>query len=202
MVEPARIVVLLGVLIAAACQLSGCAAVVVGAGAAGAVAATEERGVSGVASDTAIRTKINELWFDHSAEMYQNVSLQVQEGRVLLTGKVKEPQMRLDAVRLAWQAQGVKEVINEIQVTEEGGIQSYARDTWISTQLKSNLLLDKQVSSQNYSIETVGGVVYIMGVAKSQAELDRVTNHARNLSYVRRVVSYVKLRDDPTRQKT
>jgi osmotically-inducible protein OsmY len=201
MVQTAR-VFLFGALLLAAWQLAGCAAAVVGAGAVGGTAATEERGIRGAFSDTAIRARINELWLDHSAEMYQNVSLQVQEGRVLLTGKVKDPQMRLDAVRLAWQAQGVKEVINEIQVTEEGGFQSYARDTWISTQLKSKLLIDRQVSSQNYSIETVGGVVYIMGIAKSQAELDRVTNHARNLSYVRRVVSYVKLRDDPTRQKT
>lgn len=191
-----------GALLALWGLLSGCVPVVVTGGATAATAASQERGFRGTVDDTVIRARINDLWLQNSTEIFQNVGLQVTEGRVLLTGKLKDQQLRLDAVKLAWQAPGVNEVINEIQVTDEGGIGSYARDTAISTELKSKLLFDKQVSSINYSIETVGQIVYIMGIAQDQAELDRVVNHARNIAYVRRVVSYVKLKDDPTRKKT
>ena len=105
----------------------------------------------------------------------------------------------IEAVRLAWQAPGVREVINEIEVNDTSGLDDQARDAWIATQLKTNLLFDKNVSSINYSIETVNKVIYLMGVAQSQAELNRVIGHAKDIAYVRRVVSYVLLKDDPRR---
>ena len=101
--------------------------------------------------------------------------------------------MRDEAVRLAWQAEGVKEVINEIQIADSD-LGDFASDTWISTNLKSKLLFDSKIASINYSVETVRGVVYLIGVAQSQEELDRVTNHARSLEYVKKVVSYVKIK--------
>ncbi|NQU70649.1 MAG: BON domain-containing protein [Rhodospirillales bacterium] len=182
--------------------LAGCVGAVVGAGAVATSAAVQERGLKGGIDDTVIRARINSLWLDHDVDMYRLVSLSVVEGRVLLTGQVRLPQMRIDAVRLTWKAKGVREVINEIKVTDEGGIVSYARDSWISTQLKSRLLFDKKILSINYSIETVNGAVYLMGIAQNQAELDRITNHARTLRYVKRVVSYVQLKDDPRRHKS
>lgn len=180
---------------AAALALSGCSTtgIAVGAGAATAVAASEERGIGGAISDTAIETQINALLLQHGFETFRKVSVKSYERRVLLTGLVQTPQMRLDAVRLAWQADGVREVINEIEVTDKGGAQAYARDVWISTQLRTKLLLDKEIKSINYSVETVGGTVYLMGFARSSEELARVHAHARNLAYVRRVVSYVRM---------
>ena len=91
--------------------------------------------------------------------------MQVYMGRVLLTGTVETAEMRAEAVKLAWTAEGVKEVINEIQLTGLAGASGFARDTWISTQLKSALLFDKQIASINYSIETVAGTVYLIGLA-------------------------------------
>jgi osmotically-inducible protein OsmY len=155
------------------------------------VAASEERGLGGAISDTAIETQINAALLQHDFETFRKVAVKSYEGRVLLTGLVQKPEMRLDAVRLAWQARGVKEVINEIEVTDKGGAAAYARDVWISTQLRTKLLLDKEIKSINYSVETVGGTVYLMGFARTEDELARVEAHARNLAYVRRVVSYV-----------
>ena len=74
--------------------------------------------------------------------------MQVYMGRVLLTGTVDTPEMRAEAVKLAWTAEGVKEVINEIQLAGAAGASGFARDTWISTQLKSALLFDKQDSNK------------------------------------------------------
>jgi osmotically-inducible protein OsmY len=179
----------------AALALSACSAagMAVGAGAATAVAASEERGIGGAISDTAIETRINALLLHHDFQTFRKVSVKSYQRRVLLTGQVKTPQMRLDAVRLAWQADGVEEVINEIEVTDKGGAEAYARDVWISTQLRTKLLLDKEIKSINYSVETVGATVYLMGYARNPAELARVEAHARNLAYVRRVVSYVRV---------
>jgi len=173
---------------------SGCVEAVVGGAAATGVAASQERGLGGAAGDLQIRTEINYLWLKHDEKMYTAVGLNVHEGRVLLTGKVPTPQARVDAVRLAWQAKNVKEVINEIQVEEPGGIGEYASDAWISNQLRARLLFDVDISSINYSVVTVDGTVYLMGIARSQAELDRVTTHARDISNVRRVISYVRVR--------
>ncbi len=182
--------------------LTGCVSAAIGAGAIATSAAVQERGLRGGIDDTIIRARINSLWLEHDADMYRLVSLSVVEGRILLTGQVRLPRMRIDAVRLAWKAKGVREVINEIKVTDEGGIISYARDSWISTQLKSKLLFDKKILSINYSIETVNGAVYLMGIAQNRQELNRVTNHARTLKYVKRVVSYVRLKTDPRRHKS
>ena len=182
-----------------AVALGGCVETAVGAGATTAVAATSEKGIVGTVDDTKIRATINMLWMDSNIDMWREVGLDVSEGRVLLTGKVEKPEWRVDAVKTAWRADGVKEVINEIKVTDEGGLGNYARDSWIATQLRTKLLFDKNVMSVNYSVDSVDQVVYVMGIARSQKELDVVINYARSLSYVKQVVNYAILRSDPKR---
>jgi osmotically-inducible protein OsmY len=155
------------------------------------VAAHEKRGLKGFATDTGITAQINDLWLQHSIDLYQRLTTHVDQGRVLLTGRAADPQMRLDAVRLAWQATGVKEVINEIQVDNESTLADSAKDSWISTQLRTRLTFDGSVAGRNYNIDTVNGVVYLMGWATSQEELDRVIGHARAIPNVQRIVNYV-----------
>ena len=159
------------------------------------VAAMEERGLSGTVDDTVLRVRINTIFSDNDERLWRKVGLQVHNGRVLLTGALETAEMRLRAVRLVWQADGVREVINEIQITSSNGLTGFARDTLISARLKSELLFDGKVSSINYSIETVNGTVYLIGVAKDKKELERVINRARVLDYVKKVVSYVKIVD-------
>lgn len=178
---------------AVAALASGCAPVVIGGAATAGVAASEHRGLKGFANDTQIKAEINHLWFQHSMDLHRRMGLTVNDGRVLLTGRASDPQMRLDAVRLAWQPKGVQEVINEIQVDNESGLMDSARDTWISTQLRTRLTFDSRIHSQNYNIDTVNGVVYLMGLGVSQDEVDRAVDHARSLPNVQRVVNYVRL---------
>lgn len=188
-----RLRALIGLAMVAAAA-GGCAPVVIGGAAAGtATVATQHRGLKGFATDAEIQAEINHLWFRHSMDLLNRVDMTVDDGRVLLTGRARDAQMRLDAVRLAWQAKGVKEVINEIQVDNESGIIDSARDTWISTQLRTKLTFDSTILSRNYSIDTVNGVVYLMGLAVSQEELNRVIEHARSLPNVQRVVNHVRI---------
>ncbi len=125
--------------------------------------------------------------------MFAKLDLTVNEGRVLITGIVQNPEARVEAVRLAWQPKGVKQVINEIRVDKSEGFTGYARDTWITARLRTAITFDKHISSINYTIDTVAGTVYLMGAAQSQAELDRVTRTARTIPDVKRVVSYVRI---------
>ncbi|MGK0401518.1 MAG: osmotically-inducible protein OsmY [Candidatus Azotimanducaceae bacterium] len=195
-----RVFIFLLLLLAALPFLSGCVGAAIGVGASVATAASEERGLNNAARDLAIHTKISALWLDHSDALLTSAYISISEGRVLLTGSVPTQKMRVDAVRLAWKTAGVKEVINEIQVTSSGGMSGFARDGWISTKLKTRLTLDKQVVSINYSIDTVGGTIYLMGIAQNPAELERVRNHARQIKYVRRIVSHVIMKNDPRRK--
>lgn len=172
---------------------------VVGSAAAVGVGAAEERGLEAAVDDTKIRTTINAYYFDHDFELYRDVSMTVTEGRVLLTGSVKKPEARVDAVRLAWQAAGVRQVIDEIQVTDQSGIGDYATDVWIANNLRTRLMFDQSVHNINYNLDVVNGVVYLMGVAQSQEELDRVLAHARDIGSVKRVVNHVLLKTDPRR---
>lgn len=187
--------------------LSACDPVIgaaVGTSATVGVAAAKEGGVKRAVTDTSIRLQIHNLWFKHDVDMYRKLDMTVTEGRVLLTGVIETPEARVDAVRLAWQAEGVEQVINEIEIDTREGAKGFVRDSWITTRLRTRIMVDREVQSINYSIDTVAGTVYLMGVAQDQIELERVIDHARNLSYVNNVVSYVRLRGDtpPSLQST
>ena len=191
--------VLLILLLLCALPLSGCGSLLVGAATTGAVVAAQERSIGDAVDDLTIRTRLNQLFFQDNVELLQSVSFNVIEGRVLLKGAVEKQEHRIHAIELAWKASGVREVINEIQVTDQDGIVNYARDTWISTQLRAEILFDIDILSINYNLETVNGIIYLIGIAQDQTELDKVVDHARRIEDVKQVVSHVIMRDDPRR---
>ena len=184
--------------------LGGCTAgtAVVGAGATVGLAAAQERSVGHAVDDTTIQIQINHLLLQKSQRLFSNVDLEVVEGRVLMTGTVPTAEDRVDAVRLAWQAKGVTEVLNELQVTDKSGLMSYAKDVWISTQMRGKLIGDSHIVDINYSVDTVNGTLYLMGIAQDQGELDRVVQHGRTIRGVTQVVSHVQMKDDPRRPKS
>ncbi|MHC8508009.1 MAG: BON domain-containing protein [Rhodospirillales bacterium] len=158
-------------------------------------AAYDERGVGGVAYDTVIAARIREAYFQSGIDLLLDVGLEVYEGRVLITGVVENEQMRADAVRIAWEQKNVNDVLNELIVAPDSDFINEGHDAWITTKLETSLIADFDVYANNFSATTTGGVVYLMGVARSQAELNRVIAHARDISRVRRVVSHVRLRN-------
>ncbi len=184
----------------AALSMSGCAALIISGGAEGAVMAAQERSAGNAVDDAGILLKIKNHYAQNDyKDLFANVEIKVVEGRVLLTGNVDKADSQIEAVRLAWQVNGVKEVMNEVQISDKAGFSNYARDVWISTQVKTRLLFAKNVRSINYSIITVNQSVYIMGIAQDQDELDRATYVASTTSYVQHVVSYAQLKTDPRR---
>lgn len=183
-----------GVAIAAALTLGGCVPLVLGAGGAAAVGASQDRGLEQAVDDNEIAFEINRKLLAKNPDLYSGVSTQVRKGRVLLTGSVPKPEDRVTVTRLVWTIGGVREVINELKVGGKGGFSQSVSDTTISTKLRTRLTADGDVSGRNYSIETVEGTIYLMGTARDKAELDRVVAHARDISGVRNVVSYVEVK--------
>jgi osmotically-inducible protein OsmY len=173
--------------------LSACVGAAVGAGAAVGVAAAREGGVQSSIVDESIRLKISDRWFRHDVDMFNKLNLSVNQGRVLITGVVQKPEDRVEAVRLAWQVKGVKQIINEIQIGKDGNVGNFAEDAWIATQLRARFIFTKEIQSVNYSIEVVRGIVYLMGIAQNQRELDIALRTARTTQGVKQVISYVKL---------
>ncbi len=143
---------------------------------------------------------VTKSWRDYNVKMAEDLGCTVYEGRVLITGEVPSEEWRAEAVKRAWRVDGVKEVYDEIQVGPEEGFTQDMGDTAITTKLSTQIKLDADVKSINYTITTVRGVVYVIGSARSQRELDDVVNHARNIANVRRVVSYVRIRSGEPRK--
>lgn len=181
--------------------LQGCVGVAVGAGAATGVAAAEERGIKNAANDKGIQLAINDKYLKENQYVWRKMSITVIEGRVLLTGVVGTEFSRDEATRLAWAASDrIQEVINEVQVTSAGDLIDSANDAWITTQLRAKIATDKEIVDINYSIETVNGTVYLIGLAQNDLEITKVTDYARTIKGVRKVVSHVWLKTDPRRR--
>ncbi|MBT3550518.1 MAG: BON domain-containing protein [Rhodospirillaceae bacterium] len=176
--------------------LTGCAAAV-GAGAGVGVAAVSERGIKTRAIDLKIEAFILKEFLVTEIKSLAIIDVEVYEGRVLLTGTTTDTKLADQAVALAWKASGVTEVINEVQLNKAGTAANYVKDTWITTQLTTKLTLDGDVLSINYSIETVNGVVYLIGIAQDKQEIDRVIAHAGNIEFVRRVVNHTRIKKPP-----
>lgn len=176
-------------------MLPGClpAAIVGGTASLGSTIA-DERKFGEILTDTEIRAAVNAKWFDHDPKISEMVGLQVRQGRVLLTGLVDTPLRQIDAVRLAWEARGVKEVIDETRLGEST-LSLYAKDTWITTKLETEMLFNQDINSVNYNVKTVDGVVYLIGIAQNQQELDRVMQMAQKISGVKNIVNHVRMKD-------
>jgi osmotically-inducible protein OsmY len=183
--------------------LAGCSAwgMALGGGATAATAASEERGFGQAVNDNGIMLGITNAMLQTDASMLHQVDVEVHEGRVLLAGRVDKSETRVTAVRLAWQEPNVVEVIDQIKVAESESLGEYAHDVWLAQELRNTLLIDSRVRSINYNVDCVAGTIYLMGVAQNQAELQRVIDHARDISYVRGVVSFVRLKNDSARQQ-
>ncbi len=189
------------VLLAAAVGLSGCFLAAAATGVAvGGIIYAQERDAGDAVEDTKIHASILEGLLQKDEALFRKVDVEVVEGRVLLTGSVPGPDDRVEAARIAWNVDDVKVVLNEVQVSDTSGVEDFARDAWITTQLRGKTLGDLEVTDLNYSFDTVNGTVYIMGIAQDQSELERVTTHARNIPGVVQVVSHAVMKDDAARR--
>ena len=178
--------------------LGGCAgALLVGAlagAAGGGYAAAQERGVNGAISDLDIETNVESGFSAVDPGLNEGITTTVYQGRVLLAGTAPTPQMKARAMEVASHIAGVKALYDHVEVAQPRATWNVTKDAWITARIRSELMLDPDIRSGNYTIDTQKGSVYLIGSARSQAELDRATRIARYIPDVRRVVTYVELR--------
>ena len=183
-------------LLLACLGLSGCAGALVGVGTAAVAASTTEKGLSTSVSDTQILAKMKDRFIQTNFALLTNVDISVNDGSVLMTGKVKTPDDKVQATRIAWEIRGVREVINELQVTDTTSIKDISKDLAASATLRAKLIRDGKISSLNFSIDVVNGTIYLSGVAADADEMNRVVAHAQEVRFTQRVVNYIMLQTD------
>ena len=180
-------------LIALLPSLSGCATAIVGAAGATAVTATQERTFGEALDDAAVSNEIKSRLLANGG--LGEVDVEVAAGLVLLSGRVQTPELRLKAESLAWSVKRADDVANEVRIESPGGFFANASDELISARVRSRLLGSSSIQASNFNVETYGGTVYLLGVARSAKELEKAAEEASRVGGVNQVVSYVRLRN-------
>ncbi len=161
----------------------------------------EERSAGDKLDDSLITLKIKDQFAQTEvSEMFSRISVNVMEGRVMLTGSVDSEKYVKDAEAISWKIRGVKEVINEI-VVDSKGLQDRAKDLVIESSIESKLLFEKELSSTNYIVDTNNGIVFLLGIAQDKTELGKALEIARSVKGVKKVVNHVILKEDLRRKK-
>lgn len=166
---------------------------------------TREKSAKNMKDDVIIASILITKYSTNGLNGFNNsVDVSVNEGRVLLTGVVRDPKKELLAVEMAWKVDGVREVINEIQLIEDGGYgpKNFARafrDMALTLEIETKLLIKPRLRSSNYKINTVNGVVYMMGIAADEEELNKALDVVARIRGVKKVVNHIILSDDRRR---
>jgi len=129
------------------------------------------------------------------------VKSKVLDGRIFLTGKVDDPEEKLKLTKVAWETEGVRSVRNDIKIKEEFDFKQSAKDILITSQLRTALILNKEIKATNYQIDTYKKKIYIYGIASSKNEKDLVIQESKEILDVEDVVASILLVENLRIQK-
>ena len=130
-----------------------------------------------------------------------SVNSKVLDGRIFLTGKVEDPEEKLKLTKMAWETDGVRSVRNDIKVKEEFNFKQSAKDLIITSQLRTALIVNKNIKATNYQIDTYKKKIYIYGIAITSDEKESVLEEAKNIKDVQDVIASILLVDELRIQK-
>jgi osmotically-inducible protein OsmY len=156
----------------------------------------KQKGLGTTINDNIIKTKISNFIFKFDENLIPDTKVFVNNGSVLLTGKIEFPENKIEITKLAWSVKGVKEVNNELQVIDKSSIKNIARDLASLGEIRARLITDKSINSLNFSIDVVNDKVYLSGVAKDKSEMIRVKDHAVSARFIKEVYNYIILDND------
>jgi len=130
-----------------------------------------------------------------------SVKSKVLDGRIFLTGKVDNPEEKLLLTKLAWETKGARSVRNDIKIKEEFDFKRSAKDVLITSQLRTALILNKNIKATNYQIDTYKKKIYVYGIALTSDEKNLVISEAKEILDVKDVVASIILVEDLRIQK-
>ena len=129
------------------------------------------------------------------------VKTKVLDGRIFLTGTVENPEEKLQLTKLAWETDGVRSVRNDIKIKEEFNFKQSAKDLLITSQLRTAIILNKDIKATNYQIDTYKKKIFIYGIAQTSDEKDLVIKEAKEILDVEDVIASIMLVEDLRIQK-
>ena len=132
---------------------------------------------------------------------FLSIKSKVLDGRIFLTGKVDNPEEKLKITKLAWETEGVRSVRNDIKIKEKFNFQQSAKDILITSQLRTALILNKEIKAINYQIDTYKKKIYVYGIALTPDEKELVVNEAKEILDVEDVIASILVVDDLRIQK-
>jgi len=159
------------------------------------VVAEGDRTLGTVVDDATIKINISSNLLSSSTDLFVNVNTNVIEGRVLLTGIVDTQEIRIETVRKVWEVEGVREVINEIDIGNKTTIKEYANDLWITTQVKGLTAKTIGLRALSYNFETIKGKVYIAGITSRPEQLDQILEVTKTVKGVKEIINYVIIKE-------
>ena len=155
------------------------------------VVAEGDRSIGSVVDDATIKVNISAKFLDAGNNLFININTTVLEGRVLLTGLVDNQEERIEAVRLVWEVNGIREVINEIEIGNRESIKDYANDLWINTQARGVAAKTIGLRSVAYNFETINGKIYVAGITTNSEQMETMIEALKTIKGVKEIINYV-----------
>ena len=178
-------------------NLQSCASPIIGGvGAIAFSSSAQEKGLGTSINDKLIYVKLRNAIYDWDPSVSENISLSVDNGSILITGKLKNIDTKVQLTKIIWEINGVKEVNNKVQISETNNFKNIAKDLASLGEIKARLMASKKLNSLNYSIDVVNNIAYISGIASNEEEISIVTQIAQEARFIKEVQNYVKVNKD------
>ena len=132
---------------------------------------------------------------------FLTIQSEVLDGRIFLSGKVEEPEEKIQITKMAWETKGVRSVKNAIIIKGQSNFKSTAKDILITSQLRTALIFNKKTKARNYTLETINKNIYIFGIAMDEAEKKEVINEANKIYDVKEIFPSIYLATELSRNK-
>ena len=158
--------------------------------------ALDPRTVGTQIDDSIMQKKISAKILTRDKKHIISVKTKVLDGRIFITGKVDNPEEKLIITKLAWETKGARSVRNDLKIKEEFKFKQSAKDILITSQLRTALILNKNIKSTNYQIDTYKKKIYVYGIALTIEEKDLVISEAKEILDVEDVIASIILLED------
>ena len=163
--------------------------------------ATDPRSLGTQIDDSIMQKNLSSRILITNKNYFLSVKSKVLDGRIFLTGKVDDPEEKLKLTKLAWETEGVRSVRNDIKIKEKFNFKQSAKDILITSQLRTALILNKNIKATNYQIDTYKKKIYIYGIALTKDEKDLVLDEAKDILDVNDVIASILLVENLRIQK-
>jgi len=129
------------------------------------------------------------------------ISVKVLDGRIFLGGRVDEPEKKLKITKMAWETKGVRSVKNNIAIKQKFSFKNTVKDVLITSQLRTAMIINKNIKAANFNIDTINQKTYVFGIAHSENEKKEILQEAKQIVDLKEIVTSILMVSDLSRQK-